>query len=97
MFSLLAVGSLVGIVLLSGSENSNGSKSTKQEQPKEYTKEVVRANLPAWDYDNWDCEQITYELQDFWIKSEFESLMRRGVPFDEAIELLIKEGKIKRR
>lgn len=93
MFSLLIVGSLVGAALMSGNEKSVIKKDSRQA----YTKELVRENLTEWAYDNWDCEHIAYELQDNWLRDDFESLMRRGYSFQEAIDKLINEGKLKRR
>lgn len=93
MFSLLLIGSLVGAALMSGNENP----VINENERKVYTKAVVRENLSEWYFSNWECEKIAYQLQDNWLRDDFESLMRRGYSFEEAINYLIKNGKLERR
>ena len=93
MFSLLLIGSLVGAALMSGNE----TPVIKENEQKVYTKAVVRENLSEWYFNNWECESIAYQLQDNWLRDDLESLIRRGYSFQEAVEKLINDGKLKRR
>lgn len=93
MFSLLLIGSLVGAALMSGNE----TPVIKENERKVYTKAVVRENLSEWYFNNWECESIAYQLQDNWLRDDLESLIRRGYSFQEAVEKLINDGKLKRR
>lgn len=77
-----------GIIIMDG-------KSTEvKKEIKKYSKEYCRSNLSARYYDNWNCEDIAYQLQDHWIKDELEYLLKRGYSFERSIDELVEKGKI---
>ena len=82
------------------SYNDYYSNSTCEEQVEEinsldkserFSKDWVRENLPRNQYDNWECDDIMYELKDNWNRQDVEKMLRRGYTFAEAIEELHKE------
>lgn len=56
-----------------------------------FTKEYLRENLSKFHYDNWDCEKISYELQDNWLREDLEKLLKRGYSLELAIDKLRKD------
>ena len=77
-----------GIIIMDG----KGTETKKE--IKKYSKEYCRNNLSARYYDNWNCEDIAYQLQDNWVKDELEYLLKRGYSFERSIDELVEKGKI---
>ena len=70
------------------------SKGTVKKGIKKYSKEYCRNNLSTRYYDNWNCEDIAYQLQDNWIKDDLEYLLKQGYSFERGITELVEKGKI---
>ena len=70
------------------------SKGTVKKEIKKYSKEYCRNNLSARYYDNWNCEDIAYQLQDNWIKDDLEYLLKQGYSFERGITELVEKGRI---
>ena len=70
------------------------SKGTVKKEIKKYSKEYCRNNLSTRYYDNWNCEDIAYQLQDNWIKDDLEYLLKQGYSFERGITELVEKGKI---
>ena len=77
-----------GIIIMDG----KGTEVKKE--VKKYSKEYCRNNLNTRYYDNWNCEDIAYQLQDNWIKDELEYLLKRGYSFERSIDELVEKRKI---
>ena len=77
-----------GIIIMDG----KGTEVKKE--VKKYSKEYCRNNLSTRYYDNWNCEDIAYQLQDNWVKDELEYLLKRGYSFERSIDELVEKGKI---
>ena len=91
MFTTLAIISMLGIVALSSGEN--GEKQVPQQV--KFDKEFCRKNLKESVFDNWNCQDIAYQLQDNWLKDDVNYLLRNGYTFQRAIEELVEKGQIK--
>ena len=72
----------------------NNRKRTKKE-PEKYSYEYCRENLKAGYYTDWNCHDISKQLQDNWVKDDVEYLTRNGLSFEYAIDEMMEEGKIK--
>ena len=70
------------------------SKGTIKKEIKKYSKEYCRNNLSTRHYDNLNCEDIAYQLQDNWIKDDLEYLLKQGYSFERGITELVEKGKI---
>lgn len=91
----------LGAIALSGDENKSSSSSSSSTTTThssndriEFTKDYVRNNLDSWYYTNWQCEEISYQLQDNWLRDDVESMLRRGYKFYEVVEKLRADGKL---
>ena len=84
-----------GMVIL-GEERKMIEKDTKAKQePEKYSYEYCRENLKAGYYTDWNCHDISKQLQDPWVKDDVNYLMRHGMSFEYAIDEMMEEGKIK--
>ena len=70
------------------------SKGIVKKEIKKYSKEYCRNNLSTRHYDNWNCEDIAYQLRDNWIKDDLEYLLKQGYSFERGITELVEKGKI---
>ena len=70
------------------------SKGIVKKEIKKYSKEYCRNNLSTRYYDNWNCEDIAYQLQDNWVKDDLEYLLKQGYSFERGITELVEKGKI---
>lgn len=77
-----------GIIIMDG----KGMEVKKE--VKKYSKEYCRNNLSTGYYDNWNCEDIAYQLQDNWVKDDLEYLLKQGYSFERSIDELVEKGKI---
>ena len=77
-----------GIIIMDG----KGTEVKKE--VKKYSKEYCRNNLSTRYYDNWNCEDIAYQLQDNWIKDDLECLLKQGYSFERGITELVENGRI---
>lgn len=78
----------LGCLLLSETDsNKTQSKTNLKENPKEkYTDKFVREKLSKFHFDNFEAQDIAYKLRnDNWYRQDFESMLRRGYDFNEAI------------
>ena len=71
-----------------------GNNEMERKEMKKYSKEYCRANLSPKYYDNWNCENVAYQLQDNWLKDDLEYLMRHGYSFEFAVNELVEDGKM---
>ena len=78
-----------GIIVLDGK-----GKEEIERKKNNYSKEYCRNNLSAKYYDNWNCEDIAYQLQDNWVKDDLEYLLKQGYSFERGITELVEKGKI---
>ena len=84
-----------GMVIL-GEEQKMIEKDTKAKQePEKYSYEYCRENLKTSYYTDWNCHDISKQLQDNWVKDDVNYLMRNGMSFEYAIDEMMEEGKIK--
>ena len=84
-----------GMVIL-GEERKMIEKDTKAKQePEKYSEEYCRENLKTSYYTDWNCHDISKQLQDNWVKDDVEYLTRNGLSFEYAIDEMMEEGKIK--
>ena len=84
-----------GMVIL-GEEQKMIEKDTKAKQePEKYSEEYCRENLKVGYYTDWNCHDISKQLQDNWVKDDVEYLTRNGLSFEYAIDEMMEEGKIK--
>ena len=83
-----------GMVILGEERKTIEKKETKKE-PEKYSYEYCRENLKAGYYTDWNCHDISKQLQDNWVKDDVEYLMRNGLPFEYAIDEMIENEKIK--
>ena len=60
-----------------------------------YSYEYCRENLKTSYYTDWNCHDISKQLQDNWVKDDVEYLTRNGLSFEYAIDEMMEEGKIK--
>ena len=51
--------------------------------------------MPTQIYDNWNIDDITYQMRDNWNRQEFERLERNGYTTRYAIEYMIEHNNIK--
>ena len=94
MFTSLVVCSIIGIVVL-GSGNNTSSVQVEDTSTEKYSKEWVRENLSIRHYDNFEIDDIVYQLKDNWIRQDVERLMRQGLSFEYSIDELVNKKVIK--
>lgn len=94
MFTGLVTCSIIGIVLLSGGATHHESTEEHKLNTEKFSRRWVRENLSVRHYDNFEVDDITYQLKDNWVKDDVEYLMRNGYSFEYAIDELVKKGKI---
>ena len=92
MFTSLVVCSIIGLVVLGG---TNSEYKEEQHKVDKYSKEWFRDELPTQIYDNWNIDDITYQMRDNWNRQEFERLERNGYSTRYAIEYMIEHNVIK--
>lgn len=63
--------------------------------PEKYSYEYCRENLRSCYFTDWNCTDISKQLQDNWVKDDVDYLMRNGYSFERAIDEMMEEGKIK--
>lgn len=63
--------------------------------PEKYSYEYCRENLRKNYFTDWNCTDISKQLQDNWVKDDVDYLMRNGYSFERAIDEMMEEGKIK--
>lgn len=83
-----------GMVIL-GEERKMIEKETTKQEPEKYSYEYCRENLKVGYYTDWNCHDISKQLNDNWVKDDVEYLMRNGLSFEYAIDEMMEEGKIK--
>ena len=81
-----------GMIIL-GEERKDIEKETKKE-PEKYSYEYCRENLRKGYFTDWNCHDISKQLQDNWVKDELEYLLKRGYSFERSIDELVEKGKI---
>lgn len=87
-------GSIVKDDTSKGGSNLKRSEGLKTSSDIKFTREFVRNNLESWYYDNWQCEEIAYQLRDVWLTQEANQMLRRGYLFYEIIEEFRANGKL---
>ena len=88
----------IGMLVLEGEKKLIESEdTTNKKEPEKYSYEYCREKLKVAYYTDWNCQDISKQLKDAWVRDDIERLMRYGYSFEYAVDTLIEDGIIKIR
>lgn len=93
MFNMLVAISVLGLLAMGGT--GTASENKKEVKEEKYTVEWCKNNLRPSKFDFYEVQCVAEHMKDFYIRKEVEYLMKSGYSFNDAVEEMVREGKIK--
>lgn len=93
MFNMLVAISVLGLLAMGGT--GTASENKKEVKEEKYTVEWCKSNLRPSKFDFYEVQCVAEHMKDFYIRKEVEYLMKSGYSFNDAVEEMVREGKIK--